>query len=114
MTKCISEYTKKISVRQLAGTADAHGHIDNTAEANWSQLTASYAKVQSKGGREFWKVDQVTGDVSHVWWCPYSKTLATAGPEMQLVCESVVYEIVSVIDIDLAHQEIEIQTKRAV
>jgi hypothetical protein len=33
---------------------------------------------------------------------------------MRLVNESVTYEIVSVIDVDLAHEEIEIQTKRAV
>jgi len=33
---------------------------------------------------------------------------------MRLICEGVTYEILSVIDIDLAHREIEIQTARAV
>jgi SPP1 family predicted phage head-tail adaptor len=70
--------------------------------------------VKSKGGREFWKVDQVNADVSHVWLCPYSKTLAAATPAMRLENEGVTYEILSVIDIDLAHKEVEIQTKRAV
>lgn len=112
--RCIGEYNHKITIQQLTGTADAHGHIDNTAAANWSQYTTSFAAVKSKGGREFWKVDQVSADVSHVWLCPYSAALAAATPDMQLVNESVTYEILSVIDIDLAHEEVEIQTKRAV
>lgn len=95
-------------------TADAGGHIDVTNRANWTEYTASYAKPQSKGGREFWKVDKVTADVSHVWYCPYSATLAAATPDMQVVSEGVIYDIISVIDIDLSHREVEIQTKRAI
>jgi SPP1 family predicted phage head-tail adaptor len=68
----------------------------------------------SKGGREFWKVNQVNADVSHVWKAQYSSELANATPAMRLMSEGVTYEILSVIDIDLNHREIEIQTKRAV
>ena len=111
---CIASYDRKVVIKSLSGTADAHGFIDNTDASNWSQYTTSFASVTSKGGREFWKVDQVNSDVSHVWRCPYSKALAAATTVMQLHNESVTYEIQSVIDIDLAHKEIEIQTKRAV
>lgn len=111
---CVAQYDRKVVINSLSGTADAHGFIDNTAAANWSTFETAYAKVKSKGGREFWKVDQVQADVSHVWMCPYSAKLATATPDMQLVNEGVTYEILSVIDIDLAHKEIEIQTRRAV
>jgi SPP1 family predicted phage head-tail adaptor len=79
-----------------------------------SQSLKSFAKVRSKGGREFWKVQQVNADVSHVWNCQYSKALAESTPAMRLIHDGVTYEILSVIDIDLAHQEVEIQTKRAV
>lgn len=113
--RCIQKYNKKIRIESLTGaTADAFGHVDNTAAANWTQYDHAYAAVMSKGGREFWKVDRVESDVSHVWVCPYSRTLVAATTDMRLISEGLTYEILSVIDIDLAHEEIEIQTRRAV
>lgn len=114
MKRCLTDYRHRVTIQRVAGTQDAHGHIDNTAAGNWSTYTSAYASVVSRGGREFWRVHQVEADITHVWYCPYDRTLVAATPEMRLVCEGVTYEIVSVIDIDLAHEEIEIQTKRAV
>ena len=111
---CIGEYIQSITIEQLSGTADAHGFVDNTDDTNWTEYVSSFALVQTKGGREFWKVDRVDADVSHVWLCPWSTTLAAALPSMRLIHEETTYEIVSVIDVDLAHEQIEIQTKRAV
>jgi len=112
---CVAQYDKKIKIESLTGaTADAHGFIDNTSDSNWTTYEAAFASVQSKGGREFWKVDQVKADVSHVWKCPYTKNLAAATPDMRLISESVTYEILSIIDVDIAHREVEIQTKRSV
>ena len=111
---CSDAYSKRITVERLSGTADAYGHVDNTADANWMEYCQSFAMVVSKGGREFWKVQQVSADVSHVWKCPWSKTLGNATPDMRLIHEGIVYEILSVIDIDLAHDQIEIQTRRPV
>lgn len=102
---------KKIVIQRLSGTADAHGHIVETTEANWSTYEQSYASVITKGGREFWKVQQVTADVSHVWRCNWTRGLMAATPDMRLVCEGKVHNIVSVIDVDEAHQEIQIQTR---
>ena len=111
---CATEYDKPVTIEQLSGSADAHGHIDNTDNANWSSYTTSFARVISRGGREFWKVDQQAADVTHVWVCPYDSTVAAATPDMRLKYNSTVYQIVSVIDVDLASEEVEIQTKRAV
>jgi len=113
LSKCRT-YNKRVQVQQSNATADAHGHVDETDESNWDHYTSTYAAVQTKGGREFWKVDQVAADVSHVWMCPWSETLAAATPKMRVVYDSQNYEILSVIDIDEAHNEIEIQTRRAV
>ena len=107
-------YNKAVTIEQLAGTADAHGQVNQTTDSNWKQYSRAFCAVVSKGGREFWKVQQSNADVSHVWYCQYSKSLADATPDMRLICEGLTYDIVSVIDIDLAHREIEIQTKRAV
>jgi len=112
---CIAQYNRKVVIESLSGaTEDGHGHVDNTDDSNWSQYVISYASVMSKGGREFWKVDKLDATVSHVWKCPWSKTLAAATPAMRLVSEEVTYEVMSVIDIDLNHEVVEIQTKKAV
>ena len=109
--RCVSNYDKPVTIEKLTGAVDAHGFIDYSSAANWDTQTTAFAHVQSKGGREFWKVDQVSSDVSHVWYCQWDTTLAAATAEMRLVSDSVTYEILSVIDIDLAHKVIEIQTK---
>ena len=113
-TRCLTDYDKRITFYELDGTPNAHGQIDNTDPANWKEFTVGFAHVQSKGGREFWKVDQVSADVSHVWWTQWTRKLDEAGPDLRLTWEGKTYEILSIIDIDLAHEEFEIQTRRAV
>lgn len=113
--KCeTAQRDKKCEIRQKTGTPDAHGHVDATAAANWSKVTTAFCSCISKGGREFWKVQQVNADVSHVWSTEYTKTLATCTTDMRLVCEGKDYEILAIVDIDEAHQTIQIQTRRAV
>lgn len=115
MPVCISKLNKKITIQRLvAATADAHGHVPEATGSNWATYCNAFASVVSRGGREFWKVQQTNADVTHVWMCPYSKELAAATPDMRLTCEGETYNIISVIDIDLAHRDIEIQTRRAV
>lgn len=116
MKTCVRQYDKKITIENLSktATADAHGFIDPTAASNWGEYTTAFAKCSSKGGREFWKVDQVRADVSHVWTCPYDATLAGVTSDMRLTYAGVTYEILSVVVLDLDNEQIEIQTKRAV
>lgn len=111
---CTDRYSKRIELQRLNGTADAAGHVDNTADANWDHYVSAYARVQTRGGREFWKVQQVTADVSHVWTCPYGSRLAAATPDMRLRYQGSTYQILSVVDIDEAHETVEIQTRKAV
>lgn len=106
------QYTTRIVVQRLAGTADAAGHIDGNTDANWIQYCAAWASVRSRGGREFWRVSQVQSDVDFVFNCPWSKTLENATPAMRIVSDGKVYEILSVINVDLANNSIEIQTRR--
>lgn len=111
---CITAFDQPITIQQLFGSADAHGFIDETDDNNWSTYATAYARVQTTGGREFWKVDRVDADVSAEWRCQWDTTLAAATPAMRLKHGSTIHQIVSVIDVDLAHNEISIQTKRAV
>lgn len=114
MQHCLTHFDKKIRIERLSGTADAHGHVDNTTESNWTQHATGWAKVISKGGREFWKVQQVNADVSHVWTVQYSKAVAAATPAMRLIHDGLTYEIMSVVNVDLNNNYVEIQTRRAV
>ncbi len=105
-------YDQKVTIQRLAGTPDAAGHIDPSTDANWSTYTTAFAAVKSRGGREFWRVQQVQSDVDFVFRCPWSPTLEAATPAMRLMTDSKVYEILSVINVDLANETIEIQTRR--
>lgn len=112
-TKCTDNYNKKVRIEHLAGTEDAHGFIDQSKAANWSKYADAWCRVVSRNGREFWKIQQVNDTVDYVWWARYSKTLETITPDMRLVYDGKIYEILSVIDIDLAHEEVQFQTRRA-
>jgi SPP1 family predicted phage head-tail adaptor len=106
---------KLVRIERLTGqTVDAHGQVEQTTNANWGKYCSAWCSVVSKGGREFWKVQQVNADVSHVWSAEWSPELAEALPAMRLIYDGVKYEILSVVDVDLAHEEVEIQTRRAV
>ena len=51
-------------------------------------------------------------DVDFVFTCPWSKMLENATPDMRILSDGKVYEILSVINVDLANNSIEIQTRR--
>jgi SPP1 family predicted phage head-tail adaptor len=117
MKKCHrkpTEYDLKVIFETSSGTADAHGHIDLTNANSWSSYSAAWAKCVSKGGREFWKVDQVNADVTHVWYVAYDSSLDAITTDDRLIHDHTVYEIVAAFNVDNADVEIEVQTKRAV
>ena len=107
-----ARYDQKVTIQRLAGTPDAAGHIDPNTDANWSTYATTFAAVKSRGGREFWRVQQVQSDVDFVFRCPWSPTLENATPAMRLTADGKVYEILSVINVDLANETVEIQTRR--
>lgn len=103
---------KRITIQRLAGTPDAAGHIDGTKNANWSTYAAAWATTQTRGGREFWKVQQVESTVDTVFRCPWTKTLEQATPDMRILFDGTVFEILSVVNIDFADDIVEFQTRR--
>ena len=105
-------YVQKITIQRLAGTADAAGHVDGQIDANWTVYAGSWAAVETRGGREFWKIQQVNADVDSVWYLPWSPALDKTTPDMRIQHEGKVYEILSVQNLNLENREIEIQTRR--
>ena len=105
-------YVQKITIQRLAGTPDAAGHVDGQIDANWTVYAGSWAAVETRGGREFWKIQQVNADVDSVWYLPWSPALDKTTPDMRIQHEGKVYEILSVQNLNLENREIEIQTRR--
>lgn len=112
--RCLSDYDKFVAIKRLVGTPDAHGHVDLTTNANWSIYATAYCKVMTKGGREFWKVQQVNADTEQAWTAQWSKTLDGVTPDMRLEFEGKVYEILTAFDIDMNNDEVRILTRRKV
>ena len=113
------EKNKKVTIETLVGqTADAHGQVDQTADANWGAYCTAWCSCISKGSstssREFWKVTQVNADVDHAWTAGWSRMLQGVTPDMRLIFEGNTYEILAVIDVDMDHLEIQILTRRKV
>lgn len=111
---CLSEYDKRVTIQKAVGTADAHGHVDITTNANWQTYATAYCKVITKGGREFWKVQQVNADSDQAWTTQWSKTIQNVTPDMRLIFEGNTYEILTAIDVNMDHEEIQILTRRKV
>jgi PHP family Zn ribbon phosphoesterase len=118
MKGCIAQRDKRISLQELDPNAstDGAGVVDKTAAASWLNHEDAYASVISRGGREFWKVDLVAADVSHVWTVDWTETLdaktKAGGAQMRLLYEGLVYNVAQMVDVNLDHEQIEIQTTR--
>jgi len=111
---CLSDYDKKVTIQRLVGTADAHGHVDLTTGSNWQTYATAFCKVITKGGREFWKVQQVNANTDQAWTTQWTKTLDGVTPDMRLIYEGNTYEILAATDVDMNHEEIQILTRRKV
>ena len=102
--RCSADYDKSIAIEELRATAkDEFGEVDRFDPANWAEYC-----------REFWKADHASAEISHIFYCQWNSTLAAATTAMRVEFEGDRYEIVSLIDINGDHREIEIQTKREV
>ncbi len=108
----MGEYRLKITVETMSGSADAHGLVDPTDNNNWSSHATAWAKVMTKGGREYNFRNEIQSEVSHIFVCPYDSTLASATPAMRISWNSNNYEILSVVDVEEAKTEIELHTKK--
>ncbi len=109
---CRPRPDKKITVQRLAGTADLAGHINGNTDANWTTYATAWATAQTRGGREFWKVQQVESTVDTVFRCPWTRALEQATPAMRINYDGTIYEILSVVNVDLADDIVEFQCRR--
>ncbi len=95
-------------------TVDAGGHIDYSLDANWQEHTKAYAKVSTRGGREFFHAAKVHAELSHLFEVPDSDKIRSIGPEMRINWSGRKFNILSAQDKDESRRVSEISTKEAV
>lgn len=109
-------YSKLVTIQKLKTTAtvDASGHIDPTDSTNWETHTKAYAKVYTKGGREFYRAANIDAEASHMWEVASSSKVRAITPDMRLKWNDRYFNIVSVQDKDESRITAEIVTKEDV
>lgn len=116
MSRCVrnpGEYDRLITIERLKPNQaqDVAGHYRESLDSSWETYAKAYAKITTKGGREFWKINRVEDTVDTVFHCLYSKEMDTVTTKMRVRYRDKVYNILSAINVDLSDQEIEIQSR---
>lgn len=106
-------FNRRVTVQQIESNpeTDAHGEVDLTNEANWETYAVRWAEIQSEGGKEFWKVNKVNAEVSHLIRIPYDRLTLGIDSKMRIRLGDRTINIVSVVDPDERHEVIEMQCK---
>ena len=87
----------KVTIRRNVGTSrDGGGQLI----PDMQPYATFWAENKRQSGREFYRARQVHADITHLWEVPWSGMAAAVTPEMQLVFEGRVMEIISVINVD--------------
>ena len=107
------EYRDRITIENIKDNpeTDAHGEVDLTLDRNWTTYATRFANIQTKGGREFWKVDKVDADVNFLFRVPFDKRTVGITSEMRIRLGTRIINIAAVYDVDEMHDVIEMQCK---
>lgn len=106
-------FNRRVTIEKIKDNpiVDAHGEVDLSESDSWEVYAVRWAEIQTKGGREFWKVDKVEAEVSHLIRVPYDRLTMGITPEMRIKFMGRIINIVSAIDINEMHEIIEMQCR---
>ena len=106
-------FNRRVTIQKIKDDpiTDAHGEVDLTVDGSWETHVARWAEIQTKGGREFWKVDKIEAEVSHLIRVPYDRLTLGINSGMRIRLGDRTINIVSAIDVDERHEVIEMQCK---
>lgn len=109
-------YQKLITIEKLktTGLDDDYGTLDQTLDASWETHTKAYARLYTRGGREFYQANQNHADLSHLWEVPDSSKVREITPKMRINWNGRIFQILSAQDKDENRQYTEISTKESV
>lgn len=108
-------FNRRITIQKLKDNPvrDVNGEVDQTDAGSWETHAVRWAEMQTKGGREFWKVDKIEAEVTHLIRIPYDKFTLQITSEMRIIFETRTINIVAVYDPDEMHEVIEMQCKES-
>ena len=106
-------FNRRVTIQKIKNNpiTDANEEVDLTDDRNWETYAIRWAEVQTKGGREFWKVDKVDAEVSHLIRIPYDRLTLFIHPAMRIRLGDRTINIVAAYDVDEMHEVVEIQAK---
>jgi SPP1 family predicted phage head-tail adaptor len=79
--------------------------------ANWKDHCKAYANCKTSTGREYFAAEQPQADVSHVWKMSSSRLTREITPDMRLIFEGKIHEIVYAVDENEARQTVIVGTR---
>jgi len=86
---CPNELTRLIIVERIKDSAvpEADGNIDETNDTNWVAYGREWAKVVTRGSREFASGPQLTEEISHQWTIRWSTKASNYTTGMRIVMD---------------------------
>ena len=94
----------QITIQSKTETTDSYG---GTVSA-WSDFATVMAKIRPLRGRELVAAQAVQSEAEVMFYLRY---LSGVESSMRIAHESTYYDIVSIVDVDFRHKELEISTK---
>lgn len=111
-----AHYSKLITIQKpkATGQDEDYGKLDLSLDSSWEQHTKAYAKVLTKGGREFFQASQVRADLSHMWEVPSSGKVRETTTTMRIKWNDRTFQILASYDKDENRRTHIIETKEKV
>jgi len=102
----------RATVSQHDGTVDTHGNPTYSTSGDWDVVVTDWpVEMLAVNGGESLRGRQVTDATTHVLYGEYHGGSSII-PEMKCVINSVIYQVVSVLDMDGMSRELRVEVKR--
>lgn len=95
------DFNRRIAIQQRSSTVDAFGQASPT----WSDLLTCWARIEPLSGRELVLAQAQNAEVTHLVEVMYRPTVTAA---MRVVYQGRIFNVLSVIDPDMAHVTLEL------
>jgi SPP1 family predicted phage head-tail adaptor len=102
----IGEMKQIITIQQKTITQGS----DGAPVENWAEFATVWAKVRIQNGREFWAAQKNNAELSGLINIRYISGVTEL---MRVSYNSIVYQIITVINIEEANRELELHVKKA-
>lgn len=114
--KDIGVMRQSVSLQQLKDTltADAAGHVDETAATSWQTVGTRKCKVLTRGGVEGYRFNQVQAEVTHIVELRSDSLTRTIAPTWRLLLDGRTLDITAAFDPDNMRQRIQVNAAEQV